>query len=1353
MTRFRRLVRWIAAAAGGLMLLAVAGLIVIQTGWFRNWLRGQAVTRAASVLNGELRLARIGGDLWTGVTLDGVEIFQNGEPVITADRIVIRYNLRTLLRRQWVFDDIVLERAAVNVAQTAEGWNVGRLIRPRDRPGAPPSLSIKRLRIVSGIVTVAPAAAPARRLTGVHLDTALSVDRGRVAMHVASLRAHDDATGLTVYELSGRAQDTFREFDMAIAAGSTATTIKGRVRGHESEDGREVSADLTLTRFDLSRVLQDPRWVTDVTGRLSARLVRTTGQPVGVDFTFSGTDVAALGYAASAIDAKGRVDATHVAFSARVHAYDARATVVGDWRIPALGLPGAFAGRGTFAGVDLRRLPPQWRLPPLATTLAGEYDARWTPGAWSARTSLAASTVEGAAIAAGTAGDVSAQDGVVSYSATGDLANLNVQRLAAPLNVAALADARFATDIAGRFVVNGLETGEAGGRQLIGEASLGHAQVSGTDVSGMRAKVGWAGRQLAIEAHGAFAGLNNTTAAPLTVPIALSGQVDGRLVIPDLDQPVSDANLEFDGRVILGRSTVREVAIDQATIEGRLAAGVADIRTLDVRGPTASLQAVGRLSLAGHGTSDLRVLANTADLSAIGGLIAQPIRGGAALDAHVTGTAASPAASGTVTLHQPAYADVASALTSSVTFTGEWPDRAPDRLALEIDASATFVEVKGTRIQQLTAKASGSLTDLTLELQAEEGKQTLEFRGQVTVNDDARELLLRRLALGADGMRWTLPENGSAVVRFRPGQVDWQGLTLVRGDQRIGVEGRIHTALDLRVSVERVAVADLNRLLLGTQTPTGELNGTVLVSGERQAPVIDAELTVRDGAVQEVKYESASARLRVENRRAVVDATLVQSAGVSLTAKGTVPIGLDGLAGAGMDLRVQGGPIALGLVQAFTEEVTKVTGSSTIDLHVTGTPSAPEVRGSVSITGGGFLVGATGVRYDKLDALVEFEGSSLAVRRFELADPDGHLLSASGALGVLGAGADREVDVTVRARKVSVIRNSFGTADVDADLQLTGTLGALRLEGTVTLDSGRLEVAQILEKTTRNPYSTTPQAPLGGEAAAPPPTAFDQMSLKVHLTLPDNLTLRGRQLRVGSGSFGIGDMNILAGGEFDIVKAPKGRLEVTGTAEVVRGTYTFQGRRFDVVPGSEVRFPGGPPSDPLINVTATRDVSGITAQVRLQGPARNPQIALSSRPPLDEGDVLSLIVFNQPMNSLSATEQVNLGERAASIAAGAITTPLADSIARALNLDLFEIQVPTSDNGTGAVAFGTRLGSRVFVGVRRQFGREEASVVSLEYRVTEVLRLVSSVAQGALQAHATRRMDQSSVDLIFVIRY
>jgi translocation and assembly module TamB len=868
--------------------------------------------------------------------------------------------------------------------------------------------------------------------------------------------------------------------------------------------------------------------------------------------------------------------------------------------------------------------------------------------------------------------------------------------------------------------------------------------------------VDWAGRSLAIEAHGAFAGLNNTTVAPLAVPIALTGQVDGVFVIPDLDQPVRADNAEFDGKVVLGPSTVREIAIEQATIDGRLSGGLAEIRALDMRGPTGSLQAFGRLAMTEGGTSDLRLLANTADLKAVGDLIGQPVRGGAALDARVTGPGTSPAASGTLTLQQPAYGDVASALTSAITFTAEWPDRVVERLAVKADASATFVEVRGTRVQQLKVKADGNLTNLTVELQAEEQQRTLDVAGQISVDKDDRVVRFQRLGLSTQGVSWALPENGAAAIRFRPGQIELENLTLVRGDQRIGVEGRLlDSALDLRANVERVAIADLNRLLLGTRTLTGEINGTVTVSGDRSAPVIDADFAVRDGAVQSVTYQALTAKAHVANRVATVDVTLDQAPGISLTANGTVPVSLAGTAEAGMDLRVRSGSIPLGLAQAFTDEVTNVTGISAIDLHVTGTPRAPEVVGTVSVTGGGFLVGATGVQYSKLNAMLEFEGPAVVVKQFELVDPDGDVLSASGALGVTGDRAERGVDVVVRAAKLSVIRNQFGTAEMDALLKLTGTLGSPQLEGTIALDDGRLEVGQILQRTTSSAYSTTPQSALGAEAPADaaPPTLFDQLALKLHVTLPDNLVLRGRQLRVGSSSFGIGDMNVLVGGEFDVAKAPQKRLEVQGEAEVVRGTYSFQGRRFEVQPGSEVRFPGGPPTDPLVNFTATREVTGITVQVRLQGPARSPQIDLSSQPPLDEGDILSLIVFNQPMNTLGTDQQVNLGERAAAMAAGALTTPLADSIARVLNLDLFEIQVPTSEHGTGAVAFGSRLGSRVFVGVKRQFGREEASVVSLEYRVTEFLRLVTSVAQGALQAHATRRMDQSGVDLIFVIRY
>ena len=55
---------------------------------------------------------------------------------------------------------------------------------------------------------------------------------------------------------------------------------------------------------------------------------------------------------------------------------------------------------------------------------------------------------------------------------------------------------------------------------------------------------------------------------------------------------------------------------------------------------------------------------------------------------------------------------------------------------------------------------------------------------------------------------------------------------------------------------------------------------------------------------------------------------------------------------------------------------------------------------------------------------------------------------------------------------------------------------------------------------------------------------------------------------------------------------------------------------------------------------------------------------------MDEADVLSLIVFNQPINQLGEGERLNLAQRAGSMAAGYIATPLANSIAEALDIDL-----------------------------------------------------------------------------------
>ena len=72
MRALRRLSRYVAIAVLSLVILLGAGVAVTQTSWFKNWLRQKAVSQAAQYLNGELTITRLGGNIFTGVELEGV---------------------------------------------------------------------------------------------------------------------------------------------------------------------------------------------------------------------------------------------------------------------------------------------------------------------------------------------------------------------------------------------------------------------------------------------------------------------------------------------------------------------------------------------------------------------------------------------------------------------------------------------------------------------------------------------------------------------------------------------------------------------------------------------------------------------------------------------------------------------------------------------------------------------------------------------------------------------------------------------------------------------------------------------------------------------------------------------------------------------------------------------------------------------------------------------------------------------------------------------------------------------------------------------------------------------------------
>jgi uncharacterized protein involved in outer membrane biogenesis len=62
-----------------------AAIVVSQTAWFKNWLRGYIIQESARYLNGRLTIERLGGNLFFGVEMENVGVSMDGTEVVAIE--------------------------------------------------------------------------------------------------------------------------------------------------------------------------------------------------------------------------------------------------------------------------------------------------------------------------------------------------------------------------------------------------------------------------------------------------------------------------------------------------------------------------------------------------------------------------------------------------------------------------------------------------------------------------------------------------------------------------------------------------------------------------------------------------------------------------------------------------------------------------------------------------------------------------------------------------------------------------------------------------------------------------------------------------------------------------------------------------------------------------------------------------------------------------------------------------------------------------------------------------------------------------------------------------------------------
>ena len=155
----------------------------------------------------------------------------------------------------------------------------------------------------------------------------------------------------------------------------------------------------------------------------------------------------------------------------------------------------------------------------------------------------------------------------------------------------------------------------------------------------------------------------------------------------------------------------------------------------------------------------------------------------------------------------------------------------------------------------------------------------------------------------------------------------------------------------------------------------------------------------------------------------------------------------------------------------FVPQVSKVSGTFKADVRVTGTPGDPHLSGAIDIRNGAFTVAElTKGGYTGFDTRITLAPDRVQIQEFRLLDEHQHTLRVSGELAVhrrqIGG-----VQIAIQSDQFEIIDNQLADIKLNTDVRVTGELRQPRVEGTLAVHTGTIDVGRVLAMTTSNAYT------------------------------------------------------------------------------------------------------------------------------------------------------------------------------------------------------------------------------------------------------------------------------------------
>jgi translocation and assembly module TamB len=606
------------------------------------------------------------------------------------------------------------------------------------------------------------------------------------------------------------------------------------------------------------------------------------------------------------------------------------------------------------------------------------------------------------------------------------------------------------------------------------------------------------------------------------------------------------------------------------------------------------------------------------------------------------------------------------------------------------------------------------------------GPVHLEASAQVRVPQREVELT------AASGTYRDLPVRLVAPAHIHFGEeLTVSNLQLSAKNAVLALQGRLTPDLDVRVSLTQVDSGLVNAIQPGLLSQ-GQLAATAQLRGPLTAPQghVHVEVTglrLAETSAHTLPLVVAQGDLELRgDRMAEVDAKLSSGSGSSLTLRGHAPLpqGSSSPAPAPdrqLDLALAGN-LDLALANARLETQGRhAEGMVAVDAHVIGTLGTPEIAGRLTLEHGDLRDYTQGVHLSNVQALLIGNHGVLEVDHLTARAASGDV-NITGTLALLQP--HLPVDLHLTARHAQPLASDLLTANLDADLDLKGTLAEqLTLSGTIHVIRADIGIPNSLPQDVAVLDVRRPG--VGPPAPAQRPV---QVALDVRLDAPRQILVTGRGLDAELG----GDLHI---------RGTKDQPAVSGGFDMIRGTLSLASTPLSFTSG-RVSFTGAGLKgriDPSLDFTAQSSVADTTVILRITGPADAPQFSLTSTPQeLPQDEILSRLLFGESASQLSAAQLVTMGSALATVTGvGSGVNPLV-KVQKTLGLDRLSVSggtpgaTATQQNTGATVEAGRYVVSNVYVAGRQSTTGVTQLVVDLD--ITRSLKVRTRLGNGVTNA-------------------